>query len=234
MLLLACSWQQNLDAVTNKTSGFLQMNCYIEFKKFHVNVFILFWKQVHKAFYLEVLIRKSYNYPELKCWFFFWFLRPPYRNYLLRQLYKPIIINNEDRYINVYELKTRQQYLVNLMYNSCHPDTGLHSMSTTKWSICGAYDFTCSMCKTFVFQMPGAWSLSRISLIFDETPKDQSLHIAFVEFVWVFADKSEHFELLLEHVSVEFVSFLSETFIECISFSVLLFEHSTFLESSQL
>lgn len=82
--------------------------------------------------------------------------------------------------------------------------------------------------------MPGAWSLSRIILIFDETPKDQSLHIAFVEFVWVFADKSEHFELLLEHVSVEFVSFLSETFIECISFSVLLFEHSTFLESSQL
>lgn len=144
------------------------------------------------------------------------------------------IINNEDRYINVYELKTRQQYLVNLMYNSYHPDTGLHSMSTTKWSICGAYDFTCSMCKTFVFQMPGAWSLSRITRIFDETPKDQSLHIAFVEFVWVFADKSEHFELLLEHVSVEFVSFLSETFIECISFSVLLFEHSTFLESSQL
>lgn len=41
------------------------------------------------------------------------------------------IINNEDRYINVYELKTRQ-YLVNLMYNSYLPDTGLHSMSTTK------------------------------------------------------------------------------------------------------
>lgn len=123
---------------------------------------------------------------------------------------------------------------MNLMYNICYPGTGLHSMSTTKWSICGAYDFTCSMCRTFVCQMWGVWSLSRITLIFDETPKDQSPHISFVEFGWVFADKSEHFELLLEHVSAEFVRFLSETFIESISFSVLLFKHFTFSDSSQL
>lgn len=122
---------------------------------------------------------------------------------------------------------------MNLMHNICYPGTGLHSMSTTKWSICGAYDFTCSMCRTFVCQMWGVWSLSSITLIFDETPKDQSLHISFVEFGQVFADKSEHFKLLLEHVLAEFVGFLSETFIESIPFSVL-FEHFTISDSSQL
>ena len=60
---------------------------------------------------------------------------------------------------------------------------GLQSKSTTTWSTRGAYDLTCSTCKTLTRHCRGAWILSRMPRIFVETSPDQSFQLSRPEFL---------------------------------------------------